>query len=405
MMEQSKTEHRRRKVAVIHPYLWWGGSEACALWAVEALKDLHQVTLITGGGADLAAKNAYYGTNIRPEEINIIEVPFPRVFNAVHGFFAIRDFRLSRYCKRNSDRFDVMFSSYNPMDFGRRGIQYVLDPTFTSEWLKRIAGDPGGLKGTFYRDTLLRKTYLRFAHGLAGTTQEGILRNVTIADSDWAALATRETFGFLPDTVYPPVPWDYPPRDWSEKENGFVCLGRINYEKRLDEIIGTLERVRSLGHDVHLHVIGNVGDRRYMRSLEPLLERNRSWIVLEGGVSNARKMEILTAHKYGLHGRANEPFGIAVAEMVKAGCIVWVPEGGGQVEIVNHTVLTYDDKEQAVNKIETVLVNKSLQISLLKHLKSQSQLFSTERYQLEIQKVVRAILGEKSGRNDTPPSV
>ena len=35
-----------------------------------------------------------------------------------------------------------------------------------------------------------------------------------------------------------------------------------------------------------------------------------------------------------LHGMREEHFGMAPAEMARAGVIVWVPNGGGQMEIV-----------------------------------------------------------------------
>ena len=42
----------------------------------------------------------------------------------------------------------------------------------------------------------------------------------------------------------------------------------------------------------------------------------------------------MASHRYGIHGMREEHFGMAPAEMVRAGVIVWVPRGGGQMEIV-----------------------------------------------------------------------
>ena len=53
-----------------------------------------------------------------------------------------------------------------------------------------------------------------------------------------------------------------------------------------------------------------------------------------------------------------EHFGMAPAEMVRAGMIVWVPNGGGQVEIVgNDPRLVYESDEQAIDQIVQVLGN------------------------------------------------
>ncbi len=388
------------KVALVHPYIWWGGSESCALWAVEALKKDYDVTLITGGRVQLEEKNSHYGTEIRPGEIAVVVVPFPRVFRNIGRFFALRDYRLARYCRRNADRYDVMFSIYNPMDFGTKGIQYILDPNFTSKWLNLCAGNPPGVKGAFYRDSLLRKLYLGLADRLSGRTAEGIRKNRTVADSDWTARATHEVLGIAAATLYPPVPWDYPHQDWSGREDGFVCLGRINFEKRLEDIVAVLATVRAKGRNIHLHVLGAVGDRKYLRTLGPILDKNVDWVFLEGKVTNRRKAELLSSHKYGIHGRANEPFGIAVAEMVKAGCVVWVPAGGGQTEIVGHEGLIYSGRDDAVAKIEQVMENGEAQADLREHLGKRAEMFSADRYMSEIRALVSSFLGSRMPERD-----
>ena len=42
----------------------------------------------------------------------------------------------------------------------------------------------------------------------------------------------------------------------------------------------------------------------------------------------------MAQHRYGIHTMENEHFGIGVAEMVRAGCIPFVHDSGGPVEIV-----------------------------------------------------------------------
>ena len=60
----------------------------------------------------------------------------------------------------------------------------------------------------------------------------------------------------------------------------------------------------------------------------------------------------MATHRYGIHGMREEHFGMAPAEMARAGCIVWVPRGGGQMEIVGREpVLMYDSEDDAVEKI------------------------------------------------------
>lgn len=84
-----------------------------------------------------------------------------------------------------------------------------------------------------------------------------------------------------------------------------------------------------------------------------------------------------------------------MAEMVKGGCIVFVPNGGGQTEIVNHPALIYEDDDDAVRKIETVLAGAALQESLREHLSQAAQRFSIENFKTVILHVVGRFLREK----------
>jgi len=90
-----------------------------------------------------------------------------------------------------------------------------------------------------------------------------------------------------------------------------------------------------------------------------------------------------------------EPFSISAAEMIKAGCIVWVLKRDGQTEIVNHPLLIYSNVEDVVNKIEKVFKDETLQVELREHLAKQAERFSTERFKVEIKSIVRQFLSEK----------
>ena len=81
-----------------------------------------------------------------------------------------------------------------------------------------------------------------------------------------------------------------------------------------------------------------------------------------------------------------------VAELVKAGCIVFVPNSGGQKEIVDTPKLTYDDIDDAVTKITDVLDQSSLRKSLLKHLDQKQKMFSTSVFRQEMQAVVQDLI-------------
>jgi len=121
---------------------------------------------------------------------------------------------------------------------------------------------------------------------------------------------------------------------------------------------------------------------------------------VDGDLAGRNKMEFLSRHKFGIHGKENEPFGITIAEMVKAGCIVWVPKGGGQVEIVNQAALIYNDRDDAAVKIGAVVASAERQGRLREHLARQASRFSAGLFMTTIRDIVRDELSEK--RRDDP---
>jgi len=386
---------RRAKVAIVHPKLGFGGSEARALWLLEALKRDYDVCLITGGKVDLLRLNEYYGTRLSPQEFSIREVRMPLDLQRTSKFAGLRGAFFQRYLKRVSLEFDVMISAYNPCDFGVRGIQFIGDFSFVEEWRSTLHPSLQNYRRWWYGDSPLRNVYLAFCNLVSKPNPDTWKRNVTVANSDWSARLLRREFGIEARTVYPPVAEQVAAVPWEDRKNGFLCIGSVVPEKRMDAAIRILQKVRQHGQDVHLHILGGLDGSPYARQLKKLAEENRDWVFLEGLTYGEKKRDLLARHRYGINACESEAFGIAVAEMVKAGCIVFVPDGGGQTEIANHPTLTYEGEGDAVSKIEAVLTNVEMQHELRKHLSIAAQRFSTEAFVRGIVGVVRQFLDHK----------
>jgi len=78
--------------------------------------------------------------------------------------------------------------------------------------------------------------------------------------------------------------------------------------------------------------------------------------------------------------------------LVKAGCITFVSNGGGQVEIVDHAALTYSSVEEAAKKILAVLDSPELQHSLRMHLSTAGRQFSVEAFRTGLLDATAAFL-------------
>ena len=80
---------------------------------------------------------------------------------------------------------------------------------------------------------------------------------------------------------------------------------------------------------------------------------------------------------------------MAPAELARAGAIVWVPRGGGQMEIVGHEpALMYESGDDAVMKITSVLASASEQQRLRDKLAATSEQFSTARFMEQVRTIV-----------------
>ncbi|MGD2246724.1 MAG: glycosyltransferase [Candidatus Aminicenantes bacterium] len=382
----------RKKIGIVNPRLGdlkGGGGVIQGIWVLEALKDSHDLTLITTGNVNFKKLNTYCGTSIKSDEIKILKVPH-FVLNHTDRFTSLRFSALNRFSKKISPSFDIMFSTYSVMDFGQRGIQYIGDLLFSDELCQHFYKAPQKrAKSWFYKDSILRRAYMKLCQRDQRSSKELLSENLTLVNSEWTAELIKRTYGINPLVVYPPVAGGRTSVKWEDKEMGFVLIGKLVPFKQVERAIEIIRRTREKGFDVHLHIIGWIEDSYYAKNIEKLCRAYKSWCFLEGEMFGEQKWTFIDKHRFGIHSCWVEAFGVAVAELAKAGCIVWVPNGGGQVEVVDHPMLIYEDVEDAVRKITRVLEKDNLQTDLRQHLSQQSEKFSTETFSSQIKKIVQ----------------
>ncbi|MGO8814920.1 MAG: glycosyltransferase family 4 protein [Terriglobia bacterium] len=397
-MTTGRLTRARAKVALIHPAMGFGGSEAAVLWTIDALRREYDLTLISMGNVDVKRLNAYYGTSLSPGDFSTRRVALPRGLRSTTRFSALRWRFLQRYINRVAPEFDVLISGYGAMDFGKPGVQIIADFSFMDEWRLVLHPTFRARKKWFYGDTWVRRVYLGLGDRIARSNPEAWKLNVTLANSAWTADRLLTKCGIHSQVVYPPVMVDSAQIPARKRERGFVCLGRVSAEKCVHSVIEILRKVRERGHDVHLHILGGIDNSDYAKTIRRLAEQFRDWVYLEGWVQGGRKRELLTGHRYGINACQSEAFGVAVAEMVLAGCVVFVPNGGGQVEIANDPALIFESEADAVEKIEAVLASEAEEERLRTHLQRTSQAFSVENFQAAMRKVVAEFLAARAAR-------
>src|SRR5262249_42445073 len=149
-----------------------------------------------------------------------------------------------------------------------------------------------------------------------------------------------------------------PPRPWEERARRFLLVGRLSPEKEIERAMRILSLVRRHVPDVELTIVGtcDAGAQHYLQKLTPLAASLGPCSAFRDDVSREAMRALMASSRYGIHCMREEHFGMAPAELVRAGALVWLGRGGGQVEIVGgEDALLYDTEEEAAEKIAAVL--------------------------------------------------
>jgi glycosyltransferase involved in cell wall biosynthesis len=376
----------RRRVLLIQPSLQPpGGGNAVSAWALQALQQHHDVGVVSWTPLDVGEMNRFYGTSVDPSLLWAETVHGASRWVPDRGPFSLSLLRRAlvlRTARRLSSDWDVLLTTSNEADFGRPGIQYIHYPVYRRP---RPLDDVRWYHGP----APVINSYYRFADWLADMTPVGIKQNLTLVNSDWTGRLVHVLHGIVPVTLYPPVHATFADVPWAERSDRFLCTGRISPEKQIDRVIDILKLVRKVRPDITLQLVGTFGRDRYSRHIARRVTAERSWISTQTNLSRAALLELIPHHRYGIHGMQEEHFGMAPAEMVSAGCIVFVPNGGGQVEIVGEQPrLIYNDVEEAAESILHVLAHPELQASIRSRLAERKSLFATEHFMAGIRELV-----------------
>jgi len=379
-----------------------GGAHLVACWMIQALVDEFDLTLVTWEDIDFAKLNRHFGTSIDGTKLKICPVhPMLRpttLFDPDPGSVQ-PNMLVMRMAKKMRGQFDLVMSAEMEYDFGppisgRSDIQYLHCPGYSHLSAEILSASD--LRG-WPRLRAMVKGRLRPWMLIGDFSFERMRANLTLTNSHWTAQWIQDTYGIESTVLYPPAPGIFPQVPWEQRQNGVLCLGRLNPEKRADWIIDQLAPLRSKIDNLHLHIVGNQSflktEQRYYRLLSPLVAANKDWVTLHENIPRQELTELASRQRYGIHARIDEHFGIAVAEMVCAGCIPLVHNSGGQVEIVRRDPRLIFNDDELADKLLHVASTASEHDQLLSMLARQAELFTPERFMTETRNVVHRVLG------------
>ena len=371
----------RRALVVDHGLNSPGGGTCVAAYALTALRRDFEVTLLSWHPVDFVPVNDAFGTDLSKDDFRLRRVPdWWRRVHRLTRLPLLPGTLLRRHARTllQTDHFDLVVSTTNEIDVGIPAIQYVHYP-----WAFYPCPDTDY---RWYDMVPLARLYHAMADRISGTSNPGIARNVTLANSEWTARRFRQWYGGEARVLYPPVPVDLPPLPWGQRVDTFACIGRMSAEKNVTGVIDILTEVRRRGHPVSLMICGQRDAPAYER-LVRAAALGRDWISLALDLTRAELLARVARCRFGIHGMVGEHFGIAVAEMVRLGCVCFAPRDGGTAEILGSDAsLLYTSPEDAVTRICHLLQNAEALGQSRTHLAECARLFSAERFMDEFRR-------------------
>lgn len=376
-----------KSVLMVHSRLGpKGGGQAVAAWALEALRGRCKLSLLTLEPVDLPAVNLHFGTTLEPGDFELLEATslLQRLMEVAPMPLALlQNALLMRAAQQLSatGRFDRFLSTDNEMDFGRRGVHYV---HFPYAYLKRPDRD----RRWYHRLPGAVPAYRRLSDSASGVSLERLRSNRALVNSGFIRGLYREAHGVESTVLPPPVPGDFPQAPWSRRKSLIACVGRLDPSKRWLEAIDIVRQVRAQGLDVGLLILGSRDSPGYVRELEAKAA-TEPWCELAADLSRNDLVRRVSECRYGLHLMLEEHFGIAPAELQRAGCLTFVHNSGGPVEIVDgDRDVLFDDDHEAVQKIARIIGDDAARNAALQRLGARAERYSEQTFMESIRQEV-----------------
>jgi glycosyltransferase involved in cell wall biosynthesis len=348
---------------------------------LHALAERHEVSTLTATSWSPEETNAFYGTAIPGGRVTRLVIPPPLSWLArmpEHRGHRLRLCSVFRHARPIADQFDLMVTADNYGAFARPGIQYLHFPAALHPAPTRLAP--------------IVHLYLAFCDSLVGVPWTAAASNLTLANSQWTAAALAGFPGVRAvQVLYPPVINPGAGEPWAERSNTFLCIGRFTGSKRIETAMAIVRRVRAQAlPGARLLIVGSPVDSGYTRRLHRLAARDRHWIDFREDLSRAELNALMGRCRYGIQAMEHEHFGMASAEMARAGCIVFPHASGGSMEVVDHDErLLWHTEDDAVARIGAVAGDDAGREAICRRLRNHAVRFSTERFVGQFQDIMR----------------
>ena len=397
------TRRSLKTIGVFMPFLSGnrGGPDVTAMWLIRALCANYNVTLVTTSQFDLEFFNRFAGTQLEQDQFKIRRIPLLPALPAF-PMSAIQGPLFQRSARACAAEFDLCLNPMNLIDLGVRAVHFLAD----LDWLSNadVTSDSKAAPAKRRNASALRRLYHVVSARIQAQSGRDLLReDVLVSNSEWVATSLR-AIGIESSVIYPPVPWIARETEWETRRKDFVWIGRIDPSKKLECAIDIIARLRNAGIDCSLHIVGSAADKKYLSSIQSLAKRMGGWVVLEGPLYGEEKTTFIAQFQYALHTRPDEPFGITLVELMKAGCIPIAPHSCGSAEILSHPSLLFASEVEAVSRVRQLFCDANLSRSVRSFIRQRAEQFSTDRFCKDAVALVSAMIDNRSPESDIHPS-
>lgn len=327
--------------AVAHS--WWGrgGAEIAAVWIIHALQEAgYFVEVITRGGFDPAELSDISGAPIDSQKMSVKlapNIPLPFMGFISHGLFL-------RQVRREGEHYSLRVSPSEPLDWSAPAIHFLSSGIWNES-----------LRSTFMpSENRLSSLLGKISNLIAGQSSYAGSSDLFVANSEWTRDVSSKYCKGEITVLAPPVVVPEGRRGLS-RNTDFVCLGRIEPEKRVEACVRIISAVRERGFSSRLHIVGPLNKDKYSLMIGALARENPAFVELHGPLYGHDKWQLLDQCRFAISACQIEAFGMAAAEMARRGLVVFAPDMGGQREVIGNKDLLWTTEEEAVDKICTVL--------------------------------------------------
>ena len=372
-----RDNNRKKKILIVHPIFMWGGSEQVLLSMIKSLHKSYDLHILTGKSLKKNNKKIY-----RRYNVDLSEYYFNEIING--GFFSRFPYLLKQIQQRKvyeiDSNFDLVVSSSGTLKSSQKTVEYIHYPNKESGTRRKR------------RFKTIKKVIQKL---ILSNAPKRISQSIIITNSRW----TRDNIkdqqrGNKMIVIYPPVT-TLTTEVENKNEYNLVALSRITPEKYIESTIYSFNVLNAKHPKLTLNIIGSTNncDRHYIKHIKELCKYNQN-ITLLFDVSESRKESLLSEATYGLHSMPKEHFGIAIVEMMRFGTIPFVPNNGGQVEIVNNEQLVYSSRNDLQQKFDKIFMNKIIRNEVSTQCRERSHIYSEERFNKEFTLLTSKALGQ-----------